>query len=143
MTDLVKVCSDLGYRDPKTLVASGNVVLETDDVAADVEAALKAALFRMGLVADVLVRGSAELKQVIDANPFPDAVADHPSRVTVTIHRAPFSVARNSLPACRLTMRAVPATAPADDLSLGRRSVVGCQPRCLARQPGPPAAQTP
>lgn len=83
MTDLTAICSGLGYRAPATLLASGNVVLTTDDGAAEVEAALEAALARFGLPTDVLVRGSAEVERVIDANPFPDAVADHPSHVTV------------------------------------------------------------
>lgn len=90
MADLVAVCTGLGYREPTTLLASGNVVLTTGDSAAEVEAALEAALARTGLTTDVLVRGSAELEQVIDANPFPDAVEDHPSHVTVSFHREPF-----------------------------------------------------
>ena len=89
MADLTAICIDLGYRNPTTLVASGNVVLTTEDGAPEVEAALEAALARVGLVTDVLVRGSAELEQVIAANPFPDAVEDHPSHVTVTFHREP------------------------------------------------------
>ena len=90
MADLAAICADLEYRDPTTLLASGNVVLTTEDGAAEVEAALEAALARAGLVTDVLVRGSVELEQVIAANPFPDAVEDHPSHVTVTFHREPF-----------------------------------------------------
>ena len=90
MADLSTICTDLGYRDPITLLASGNVVLTTEDDAAEVEAALEAALARFGLVTDVLVRGSAELERVITANPFPDAVEHHPSHVTVTFYRAPF-----------------------------------------------------
>lgn len=90
MADLTAICADRGYRDPTTLLASGNVVLTTEDAAAEVEASLEAALARAGLVTDVLVRGSAELEQVIAANPFPNAVEDHPSHVTVTFHREPF-----------------------------------------------------
>ncbi len=90
MADLTMICADLGYRDPTTLLASGNVVLTTENGAAEVEAALEAALARFGLVTDVLVRGAAELERVITANPFPDAVEDHPSHVTVTFHRDPF-----------------------------------------------------
>jgi uncharacterized protein (DUF1697 family) len=90
MADLATICVDLGYRDPTTLLASGNVVLTTGDGAADVEAALEAALGRFGLVTDVLVRGAAELERVVAANPFLNAVEDHPSHVTVTFHRDPF-----------------------------------------------------
>jgi uncharacterized protein (DUF1697 family) len=93
MADLAGICTDLGYLDPITLLASGNVVLTTDGDAAEVETALQAALTRAGLVTDVLVRGSAELEQVIVTNPFPEAVEDHPSHVTVTFHREPFPTA--------------------------------------------------
>ncbi|MGI4731105.1 MAG: DUF1697 domain-containing protein [Janthinobacterium lividum] len=87
MADLTAICTELGYRDPMTLLASGNVVLTTDADPAEVETALEEALARAGLVTDVLVRGSAELEQVIAANPFAEAVEDHPSHVTVTFHR--------------------------------------------------------
>jgi uncharacterized protein (DUF1697 family) len=65
-------------------------VFTTEDGSAEVEAALEAALAWFGLMTDVLVRGAAELERVITANPFPDAVEDHPSHVTVTFHRDPF-----------------------------------------------------
>jgi len=42
------------------------------------------------MATDVLVRGSAELERVIAANPFSEAVEDHPSHVTITFHREPF-----------------------------------------------------
>ena len=90
MADLTTICTNLGYRDPTTLLASGNVVLTTEEGAAELEAALEAALARFGLMTNVLVRGTAELERVIAANPFPDAVENHPSHVTVTFHRGPF-----------------------------------------------------
>lgn len=90
MADLATICIDLGYRDPTTLLASGNVVLTTEDGAADVVAAVEAALGLSGLVTDVLVRDAGELERVIAANPFTNAVEDHPSHVTVTFHRDPF-----------------------------------------------------
>lgn len=93
MADLTATCTGLGYRDPATLLASGNVLLTTEDSATEVEAALQAALARSGLITDVLVRGSAELEQVIAANPFLEAVEDHPSHVTVTFHREPIPTA--------------------------------------------------
>lgn len=101
MADLAAICTDLGYGDRRTLLASGNVVLTTEDSTAEMEAALEAALARAGLVTDVLVRGSAELEQVIAANPFPQAVEDHPSHVTVTFYREPFPLeALDRLHAC-------------------------------------------
>lgn len=90
MSDLTGVCAQLGFGAPRTLLASGNVVFTTDSSAADVEASLEAALARFGLETDVLVRYGTELDQVIRANPFGDAVRDHPSHVLVTFHRRSF-----------------------------------------------------
>jgi uncharacterized protein (DUF1697 family) len=90
MADLAAICTDLGYLNPKTLLASGNVVFTANKEAAAVEAELEEALARLDLPTDVLVRNSGELEQVIAANPFLEAVEDHPSHVTVTFHREPF-----------------------------------------------------
>lgn len=81
MTDLTRICTDLEYCDPTTLLASGNFVLTTEARAAEIEAALEAALARSDLVTDVFVRSSAELEQVIAGNPLPGAFEDHPSHV--------------------------------------------------------------
>jgi uncharacterized protein (DUF1697 family) len=90
MSDLAEICTEVGLEAPRTLLASGNVVFTTDSSVVDVEASLEAALARFGLKTDVLVRDGAELDQVIRANPFGDAVRDHPSHVLVTFHRRPF-----------------------------------------------------
>lgn len=90
MRDLADTCARLGYRDARTLLASGNVVFEAADDAAAIETALERALAARGLVTDVLVREATELHATVIANPFPAAVADHPSHVLVTFHRDPF-----------------------------------------------------
>lgn len=88
--DLAGICGELGYEDPRTLLASGNVLFTTDSPAPDIEAALEAALARFGLETDVIVRDGAELNEVTRVNPFVDAVRDHPSHVLVTFYRQPF-----------------------------------------------------
>ena len=90
MRDLAGICVQLGYGNPCTLLASGNVVFTAGGTAGDIETALEAALARFGLETDVLVRDRAELKQVIAANPFGPGVQEHPSHVLVTFHREPF-----------------------------------------------------
>jgi uncharacterized protein (DUF1697 family) len=87
MSDLAKICADLGFQDPLTLLASGNVVFSAGGTAADIEAALEAALARFGLDTDVMVRDVGELHRIVSVNPFAEAVLDHPSHVTVTFHR--------------------------------------------------------
>ena len=90
MSDLTALCEGLGHSNVKTLLASGNVVFDSDLDRAAVESGLEEALATHGLVTDVLVRDNAELAAVIADDPWPDATADHPSHVLVTFHRDPF-----------------------------------------------------
>ena len=91
MTDLDR---DLRRRSaigaPKTLLASGNVVFDSDHPADRIERDLETALAAHGLATDVMVRDHAELAAMLAANPWPEATADHPSHVLVTFHRDPF-----------------------------------------------------
>lgn len=88
--DLRAIAEALGYKRVETLLASGNVVFDTDDAAADIERELEAAFLSTGLKTDVMVRDSAEMRAVIAANPYPDAALDHPSHMLVTFCRDPF-----------------------------------------------------
>lgn len=78
-----------GFGEVRTLLASGNVVIDVAD-ADGLEARLES-LFaaRFGFVSEFLVRDAAELDTVIAADPFPDARAERPNRLLVTFHRAP------------------------------------------------------
>jgi uncharacterized protein (DUF1697 family) len=88
MTELKALVEGLGYRDVKTLLASGNVVFSCDDKdGAALEKRLEAALADYGLKTDVVVRNHAELTVVINANPFPDAARAHPNHLLVSFHR--------------------------------------------------------
>lgn len=88
--DLAAVTRGLGHGEVRTFLASGNVMLASDQSSPDIERALEAALLAHGLATHVLVRDAAELAAVIAANPFPDEAADHPSHLLVTFHRDPF-----------------------------------------------------
>lgn len=89
-SDLARICTELGYDEPRTFLASGNVLFSADGPEIEIEAALEEAPMRFGLSTDVLVRTGAELKQTISADHSVDAVLDHPSHVLVTFHREPF-----------------------------------------------------
>lgn len=90
MTELKALVEGFGYRDVKTLLASGNVVFSCDEEeGAALEEKLEAALAAYGLKTDVVVRNHAELTAVIDGNPFPDAARDHPNHLLVSFHRDP------------------------------------------------------
>lgn len=89
--DLLGLAQDLGFREAKTYLASGNLVLWGDQPGGTaLETRLEDALeARMGLRAEFMVRNPADLRAIIDANPFPDEAADHPSHLIVTFMKAP------------------------------------------------------
>ncbi|WP_066798227.1 DUF1697 domain-containing protein [Sphingomonas soli] len=88
--DLKALTEGVGYARVETLLASGNVVFDSADPAGEIALRLEAALLDHGLKTDVMVRDLAEMRAVIAANPFPEAVLDHPSHVLVSFHRDPF-----------------------------------------------------
>jgi uncharacterized protein (DUF1697 family) len=74
MDDLKRLCGEAGLESPRTYIASGNVVFESGKSEAQVKAALEAALKDYaGKSVPVAVRTAADLKAVLEANPFPDA----------------------------------------------------------------------
>lgn len=71
MADLVRMAGKLGFREPRTYIASGNLVFEWEGSAGDVKSKLERALAEYaGKEVGVLVRTAAELAAVLEANPF-------------------------------------------------------------------------
>jgi uncharacterized protein (DUF1697 family) len=71
MTDLAETVRGLGWDDVRTVLASGNVLFETDADAASAKSTLESALReRFGYDAWVHVLPLADLKRVVDAYPF-------------------------------------------------------------------------
>jgi uncharacterized protein (DUF1697 family) len=91
--DLLGVARDLGFTSAKTYLASGNLVLWGDHEGGLVlEKALEDALeARMGLRTDFMVRSPAELRAIIDGNPFKAEALDHPSHVIVNFLKRPLA----------------------------------------------------
>lgn len=90
--DLIAAAAACGYRETKTLLASGNLVFEADGEAEAIERDLSAAVKRLhGIDSKVFVRNQAEMAAVIAANPFTNAAEARPSFLLVTFHDAPFS----------------------------------------------------
>ncbi|MFE7547767.1 DUF1697 domain-containing protein [Streptomyces gardneri] len=76
MAELRSVLEDLGHRDVRTYLQSGNAVFTTDSTASDAEltTALEDAVERrFGFRVDCLVRDGAYLAAVAEACPFPAA----------------------------------------------------------------------
>ncbi len=82
MEDLRALCAAAGFRDARTYIASGNVVLRSAEGEVQVKRALEAALHGYaGKPVGVLVRSVEQMREVLAANPF----ADSPSNRVVAI----------------------------------------------------------
>ena len=74
MSELKAMCEQAGFGKVRTFIASGNVVFESKQTAAQVSAALGSRLAAYaGKPVGVLVRSAAEMAQVLADNPFPKA----------------------------------------------------------------------
>jgi uncharacterized protein (DUF1697 family) len=81
MKKLCSLCTDLGFGDVRTYIQSGNVVFESSLSEQDVQDSLGRVLSEeMGKRVDVMVRTAAELRAILEANPFPNA---QPAQVAV------------------------------------------------------------
>jgi uncharacterized protein (DUF1697 family) len=74
MQDLQALCAERGLENVRTYIQSGNVVfgskLSESALRTELEAAIAARLHRQ---VGVLIRTAAELRTILQANPFPDA----------------------------------------------------------------------
>jgi len=89
--DLLGIARDTGFKDAKTYLASGNLVLWGDHAGGEaLERALEDALeARIGLRTDFMVRSPDQIRAIIEANPFKAEAEDHPSHVIVNFLKAP------------------------------------------------------
>ena len=92
--DLLGIAHDTGFATARTYLASGNLVLWGEhEGGAALEGALEDALqARMGLRTDFMVRSPAQIRAIVDGNPFKVEAADHPSHVIVNFLKAPLPV---------------------------------------------------
>ncbi|MGZ8400062.1 MAG: DUF1697 domain-containing protein [Methyloceanibacter sp.] len=78
MTELKAMCSDAGFAEVETYIASGNVVFASKAGPARIKAELEARLLaHLGKPMGVMVRTAAEMLAVLRANPFPEADPKH------------------------------------------------------------------
>lgn len=73
MADLKAMAAELGFRDPRTWVATGNLVFEADDAPLPaIESRLEAAFRdRFGKHVDIILRTGEAWRRVAAQNPFP------------------------------------------------------------------------
>ncbi len=87
MKDLCDLCTKVGFADVRTYIQSGNVVFKTTLTADKVQVALERALAEhMAKPVDVIVRDLAELRRVLDRNPF---AREDPAKVIVVFCATP------------------------------------------------------
>jgi uncharacterized protein (DUF1697 family) len=73
MPELREHLSDAGYGEVKTLIASGNIVLESTAKPAQLEQDLQKTIAdRFGVDTPVVVRTAKQLAKIVEDNPFPD-----------------------------------------------------------------------
>lgn len=94
MSELRAAVEASGYTDVRTLIASGNLILNAKQNGAKLEAALeKLILERLGLKTDVFVRDIAQLDATIAANPFKAFTKTTPAFMVVNFMREAASAA--------------------------------------------------
>ena len=92
MADLRDIAIEAGFENPRTLVATGNLVFNTAEALAvhEIESRLEQGLERrFGKHIDVIARSSEAFKALASANPFPRESKADASRVCVRVQRAP------------------------------------------------------
>jgi uncharacterized protein (DUF1697 family) len=89
MADLRALVAELGFRDVKTLLNSGNVIYTATDTAPEDAAARieEAIVARTGVSSRVTVLTAAEVAEAVDGNPFGEV--ENPSRFLITVLRDP------------------------------------------------------
>ncbi|MCA1406793.1 DUF1697 domain-containing protein [Ensifer sp. IC3342] len=91
MTDLRAMAERLGYLEPRTLVATGNIVFDAPErLLADIEAELESAFaVKFGRHVDIIARCGEDWQKLAAGNPFPAESEADPTRVHVRVMRSP------------------------------------------------------
>ncbi|MFZ5668017.1 MAG: DUF1697 domain-containing protein [Pseudomonadota bacterium] len=104
MADLKAMLEACGFTEVKTVLQSGNVIFRSETLKGpELEAFLDAeTLRRLGLASRYIVRDAGKWRAIVAANPFTGDARDTPSRVLVTVGRAPFT--KDALDAVRAAL---------------------------------------
>ena len=95
-----KMAEAMGLENPRTLLASGNLVVESDAAPAALETDIEAAMDRtFGLKVAAMVRTPEQWARLVAANPFAEEAAAHPSKMLAMVMKA--GVKPGALEACR------------------------------------------
>jgi uncharacterized protein (DUF1697 family) len=94
MEPLRAMAAEIGLAEPRTLVATGNLVFRGTEPAAALEDRLEHAFEeRFGRRVDILVRSDPAWRRLVAGNPFGAAAEAAPASVHVRVMRAPIAAA--------------------------------------------------
>ena len=135
MADLRAVAEGLGLEDPRTYVASGNLVFASDEAPDIIEARLERGIeARFGFNVDVIVRTADEWAGYCDSNPFPEESGRAPNLVMLVVGKqAPDEEALEALRARASAEEKVERRGEAIWIWFGNgagRSKIGLGPSC-------------
>lgn len=88
MSDLRELVSDAGYSGVRTLLQSGNVILESS-AAPDVAALDRAIASRTGVNSRALVLDAVRFRRIVDAFPLDDVTLDESKALITFVERMP------------------------------------------------------
>jgi uncharacterized protein (DUF1697 family) len=87
MTELATICTQTGLLDVQTYLNSGNVIFKSPLPEAELQVSLERKLSgKTEKNISVVIRNSDEMEEIVNANPFPEAI---PSQVGVLLETAP------------------------------------------------------
>jgi uncharacterized protein (DUF1697 family) len=87
MSDLRAIADELGLKNPRTYIASGNLLFASNKSESRLKSEIEAALEKhMGKPVGAMVRTAEEMREVVVANPFPAAGK---SAVAIFLDKAP------------------------------------------------------
>ena len=90
MAELRELCGALGWRDVQTYIQSGNVVFDSDEPPAALEAALERAVEqRFGFFRPVIVRSAERWATYAAGSPFPEQERQQPNRLLIGVAKGP------------------------------------------------------
>ncbi|MDQ0320073.1 uncharacterized protein (DUF1697 family) [Pararhizobium capsulatum DSM 1112] len=94
MEKLRDTTESVGFRSVRTLVSTGNLIFETDDVGiADIEGRLEAGFERdFGKAVDIVARTADAWRVLATKNPFPETSETNGQNVCIRVMREPLEV---------------------------------------------------
>lgn len=105
----------MGLKNPRTLQASGNLVVESGMATDALETAIEKAMQdRFGLAIAAMARTPEQWAKLIAANPFPREAAAHPAKVVAMVMKD--GIKASALDACRALAEDGEAVEAIDDV---------------------------